>query len=80
MKNFLNPKNDVAFKRIFGTERNQDILLAMLNEVLKNQLHKPITEVQFLNPIQEPEALAKKQSIMDVLCKDEDGCQYVIEM
>ncbi|MEM7361489.1 MAG: Rpn family recombination-promoting nuclease/putative transposase [Bacteroidota bacterium] len=33
-----------------------------------------------MSPIQEPEALAKKQSIVDVLCKDEDGCQYVIEM
>ena len=80
VKKFLNPQNDVAFKRIFGTEKNKDILIAMLNAVLKNQLHRPIKDVQFLNPIQEPEALARKQSIVDVLCKDEDDCQYIIEM
>jgi hypothetical protein len=24
---FLDPKNDVAFKKIFGTEKNKDILI-----------------------------------------------------
>lgn len=28
---FLDPKNDVAFKKIFGTEKNQDILIHFLN-------------------------------------------------
>ena len=80
VKKYLNPQNDVAFKRIFGTEKNKDILIAMLNAVLKNQLHTPITVVSFLSPFQEPEALAKKQSVVDVLCRDADGCQYIIEM
>ena len=77
---YLNPQNDVAFKRIFGTDKNKDILIAMLNAVLKNQMHTPITRVRFLSPVQEPEVLAKKQSIVDVLCQDSDGCQYIIEM
>ena len=80
VKKYLNPQNDVAFKRIFGTEKNKDILIPMLNSVLKSQLHTPITQVSFLSPFQEPEALAKKQSIVDVLCEDTDGCQYIIEM
>lgn len=77
---YLNPQNDIAFKKIFGEEKNQDILIAMLNAVLKSQLHKPIKEVQFLVPYQHPKILAKKESIVDVLCRDRDGCQYVIEM
>ncbi len=77
---YLNPQNDVAFKRIFGQPKNKDILIAMINTVLQNQIHKPIKNVTFLSPIQEPEAAAKKQSIVDVLCKDQDGCQYIIEM
>ena len=77
---FLNPQNDFVFKKIFGTEKNKDILIAMLNTVLKNQLHRPIKHVEFLSPVQEPDLLAKKQSIVDVLCRDEDGCQYIIEM
>src|SRR5688572_8402026 len=77
---YLDPKNDFAFKRIFGTKKNEDILIALLNEVLKNQLHRKIETVQFLTPIQEPEILAKKQSLVDVLVEDKDGCQYIIEM
>ena len=80
MQKFLNPRNDVAFKRLFGNEKNKDILITFLNEVLRNQLHNPITGVEFLTPIQEAEILSKKQSIVDVLCKDSDGCQYIIEM
>ena len=80
MQKYLNPRNDVAFKRLFGTERNSNILISLLNEVLRNQLHRPIVNVQFLSPVLEPEILSKKQSIVDVLCKDEDGCQYIIEM
>ena len=77
---YLSAKNDVAFKHIFGVEKNKDILIAMLNAVLKNQLHKPIKEVQFLSPIQLPELNDKKATVVDVLCKDRDGCQYIIEM
>ena len=80
IKKYLNPQNDVAFKRIFGQDKNKDILLAMLNAVLHGQLHTPIQEVTFLSPIQDPEIAAKKQSIVDVLCEDQDGCQYIIEM
>ena len=29
---------------------------------------------------EEPEIRSKKQSVVDVLCKDEDGCLYIIEM
>ena len=80
IRKYLNPQNDVAFKRIFGNEKNKDILIAMLNAVVGSQLHTPIEDVEFLSPIQEPEVLAKKQSIVDVLCRDKDGCQYIIEM
>ena len=76
----FNPKNDVAFKRLFGTEKNQDILITLLNLVLGSQLTKPIEQVRFLNPIQPPEVHAKKESVVDVLCRDEDHVQYIIEM
>ncbi len=77
---YLNPQNDFAFKRIFGQEKNKKILIAMLNAVLKNQLHHAIQDVIFLQTAQDPDIASKKQSIVDVLCKDEDGCQYIVEM
>ncbi len=81
VKKYLNPKNDEAFKCIFGKEKNKDILIKMLNAVLKKQLrNKSIEEIQFLNPQLDPEIMGSKQSIVDVLCQDEDGCKYIIEM
>ena len=70
---YLNPQNDIVFKRVFGTEKNKDILIALLNEVIGDQLEGPIEEVTFLNPIQEPYAAGSKQSLLDVLCKDNKG-------
>ena len=77
---YLDPKNDVAFKKIFGQEKNKDILIELLNSVLSKQIHTKVMDVTFLPPIQEPEIAAKKQSIVDILSKDQDGCQYIIEM
>jgi hypothetical protein len=31
---FLNPQNDIAFKRLFGKESNKEILIHFLNDVL----------------------------------------------
>jgi len=77
---YLNPKNDVAFKRIFGTEKNKDILMALINSVLKKQIHRPVKEVSFLPRVQDPDILAKKTSVVDLMCRDEGGCLYIIEM
>jgi predicted transposase/invertase (TIGR01784 family) len=77
---FLDPKNDVAFRRIFGTEKNQDILIHFINDVLGLKDGDKIKEVTFLPTIQVPEIAAKKQSIVDVLCKDENGVQIIVEM
>ncbi|CCM10386.1 protein of unknown function [Cardinium endosymbiont cEper1 of Encarsia pergandiella] len=31
---FLNPKNDVAFRKIFGSEKHKNILIHFINDVL----------------------------------------------
>ena len=80
LSKFLNPKNDIAFHRIFGTEQNKDILIHFINDVLELKGGDSIKEVTFLPTIQTPEIAAKKQSIVDVLCKDENGVQLIIEM
>ena len=77
---FLDPKNDIAFKKIFGSEKNKDILIHFINDILELKGKDQIESVEFLSPIQDPEIASKKQSIVDVLCKDEDDCQYIIEM
>src|SRR3990167_8220659 len=77
---FLDPKNDVAFKRVFGTEKNKDILVHFLNDMLTFKESLPIVDVTFLKTVQDPEIIVHKTSIVDVLCKDEKGNQYIVEM
>jgi predicted transposase/invertase (TIGR01784 family) len=77
---FLDPKNDVAFKKIFGTEKNKDILIHFLNDMLLFKNQKPIVDITFLKPSQGPEISSQKSSIVDVLCKDESGINYIVEM
>lgn len=77
---FLDPKNDVAFKKIFGTEKNKDILIHFLNDMLIFKESGKIEEVTFLNAIQNPDIAALKTSIVDVLCRDQNGNNYIVEM
>ena len=77
---FLDPKNDIAFRKVFGSEKNKDILIHFINDILGFKGNKAIQTVEFLNPIQDPEIAAKKESIVDVLCKDRMGTQYIVEM
>ncbi|MBS0186375.1 MAG: PD-(D/E)XK nuclease family transposase, partial [Proteobacteria bacterium] len=77
---FLDPKNDVAFKKIFGTEKNKDILIHFLNDMITFKDHGQIQEVTFLKTNQDPVTAAKKTSIVDILCKDEKGNTYIVEM
>ncbi len=80
LSKFLDPKNDVAFKKIFGSEKNKDILIHFLNDILGFTGNQQIQSVEFLSTIQDPDIAAKKQSIVDVLCQDAKGVKYIIEM
>jgi predicted transposase/invertase (TIGR01784 family) len=79
-RKFLDPKNDFAFKRIFGTEKNKDILIHFLNDMVSFSGKSQIKTVSFIKTTQDPEIASKKQSLIDVLCVDEIGRQYIVEM
>ena len=80
LSKFLDPKNDVAFRKIFGSEKNKDILIHFLNDVLTFQERGRIVNITFLKTIQDPETAAKKSSIVDILCTDQNGSRYIVEM
>ncbi|NSM57053.1 Rpn family recombination-promoting nuclease/putative transposase [Wolbachia endosymbiont of Atemnus politus] len=77
---FLDPKNDLSFKKIFGSEKNKNILIHFLNDILDFFTSDQIIEIEFLSTIMDPEIASDKQSIVDVLCKDSIGNRFVIEM
>ena len=77
---FLDPKNDIAFKKIFDKEKNKDILIHFLNDVILFAGKRPICSVTFLPAVQDTETVSQKVSIVDILCKDDEGCSYIVEM
>jgi len=79
LSRFLNPKNDLTFKYLFGTEKHKNILIHFLNDVFARTTN-PIEDVEFLKPIFDPEVKTLRTSIVDVLCKDLEGNKFIIEM
>lgn len=77
---FLDPKNDVAFRRTFGTERYKNVLMGFINDILEFDSDSRIIDVTFLPPNQEPDIASQKSSTVDVLCKDANDVQYIVEM
>ncbi|WP_353273497.1 Rpn family recombination-promoting nuclease/putative transposase [Wolbachia endosymbiont (group A) of Agelastica alni] len=80
MGKYLSPLNSYSFRRIFGTEKNKDILIHFLNDILSFTGKNAIQDIEFLSTIQDPDIASKKQSIVDVLCRDSTGVQWIIEM
>lgn len=77
---FVDIKNDVAFRKIFGNENRKEVLISFLNAVLQLQHNSKITEVDILTPFQIPELRGGKVTIVDVKAKDQNGKTYIVEM
>src|ERR1700733_6695887 len=77
---FLDPTNDLAFKKIFGNEKKKYILISFLNSILRLPAQQQITEVTLLNPNQAPHLPGAKETILDVRCHDQTGAEYIVEM
>jgi predicted transposase/invertase (TIGR01784 family) len=80
MCRYLDPTNDVAFKKLFGTEDHKPLLLSFLNAILGLEGSKKIKVVQFLPQEQIPRTVDSKRTILDIKCTDQDGHQYIVEM
>ena len=72
----LDPCNDYVFKRLFAVS---PVLLADLINAVRSEEPR-IEVVEVLNPRIEPEELAGKYIVLDLLARDADGRRYNIEM
>lgn len=77
---FVDPKNDVAFKKIFGDEQHKEILISFLNAVLDLQGVQEIADVEILNPYQAPRLELLKYTLLDLKAVDKRGVTFIIEM
>ncbi|MGU3443680.1 Rpn family recombination-promoting nuclease/putative transposase [Bacillus cereus] len=66
MNSRVNLRIDFAFKQLFGTKGNEDILIGFLNAVLEKTLSSPITSLTLEDPHLHKEYKEDKLSIMDV--------------
>jgi predicted transposase/invertase (TIGR01784 family) len=76
MTHYLDPKNDLTFKRVFGEHKH--LCMSLLNSLLP--LHKPIVSIEYQPAELIPEIDILRFSIVDVRCTDEDGRQFIVEM
>ena len=77
---FVDVKNDIAFRKIFGNEKKKVILISFLNAVLGLEGKDRVKEVTLLNPFQLPRIAGEKSSIIDVKATDEKGATFIVEM
>ncbi|MCW5953933.1 MAG: PD-(D/E)XK nuclease family transposase, partial [Propionibacteriaceae bacterium] len=60
--------------------KNKDILIHFLNDILRYEGEERIIDVSFLQTAQDPQIAVYRQSIVDVLCKNQNGEQFIVEM
>ncbi|MEA3228037.1 MAG: Rpn family recombination-promoting nuclease/putative transposase, partial [Campylobacterota bacterium] len=77
---FADPKNDLAFKKIFGNENKKEILISFLNSVLDFKEKKAIVEVTLDNPYQLPDIKELKETILDIKATNKNGDKFIVEM
>ncbi|MBF0226537.1 MAG: Rpn family recombination-promoting nuclease/putative transposase [Desulfobacterales bacterium] len=77
---FVDPKSNIAFKKIFGNENKKEILISFLNAVLMLESEKAIKDVTILDPYQAPKIKDLKETILDVRAKDGRGVTFIVEM
>jgi len=76
----INLRNDLIFKFVFGYEKNERILIALLNAILGLAGNKKIVSLTFLNAFNLQEYLNDKLTILDVKVVDGTGARYNVEM
>ena len=75
---YLDPKNDLTFKKVFG--QHPLLLKSFLNALLPLPEGSNIESLEYLPSELVPEIPLLKHSIVDVRCMDNHGRQFIVEM
>ena len=77
MAHYLDPKNDLTFKRVFGEHKH--LCMSLINSMLL--LEKPVVSIEYQTNELIPELTdVLRNTIVDVRCIDSDGQQFIVEM
>jgi len=75
---YLDPKADLTFKKVFG--EHEDLVMSLLNALLPLDEGKQIEHVEYMQPEMVPENPGKKNSIVNVRCRETGGRHFIVEM
>ncbi|MCT4613644.1 MAG: Rpn family recombination-promoting nuclease/putative transposase, partial [Marinifilaceae bacterium] len=75
---YLDPKNDLIFKKIFGEHPN--LCISFLNSLLPLKEDELIESIEYLSSEQVPDITGLKNSIVDVKCTDAKKRIFIVEM
>ena len=76
----IDPKIDIAFKKVLGSEVSPELTAALINAVVQPAPWQQLAELELLNPYSEKMMLGDKLSILDIKARDEQGRLYNVEM
>jgi predicted transposase/invertase (TIGR01784 family) len=74
----INPRVDIAFKKIFGVEENKDLLISLINSIVGEE--DQVADVTLLNPYNPKTFHEDKLSILNIKAKGIDGKRFNIEI
>ncbi|MCP4150423.1 MAG: PD-(D/E)XK nuclease family transposase, partial [bacterium] len=74
----INPKVDLVFKKLFGSEENKDILKSFINSHMP--ANQQLAEIHLKNPYNLADYAGGKLSVLDIKAVDETGTWYDVEM
>ncbi len=78
---FISPRTDFAFKRIFGSENSKKTCISFLNAILDFEgTEKEIIDLEILNPWNAPKIKGLKDTYLDVKVKTTQEKYIIIEM
>lgn len=77
---YINFYTDFAFKKIFGTEANKDLLISFLNGLLDLNGEGEISDVIYLNSENLGDNISERRAIYDVYCQTKGGDRFIVEM
>ena len=78
MAHYLDPRNDLAFKRVFGEHKN--LCISLLNSMLPLDETQQIVSIEYQTGELLPQIGVLRNSIVDVRCTDTKGRQFLVEM
>ena len=74
----VNPRIDIAFKKIFGTEENKDLLISLINSIVGKE--DQVTSITLMNPYNQKDFQNDKMSILDIKAVGHKGKKFNIEV